>query len=93
MIETLFQEQRKWAVEKPIPPLMAIAKQAGFSEQSFNACLSDQKMLDALEAERERASKKFGVQSTPTLFVNGKLQRGGMSIDELAKVIDPLIKS
>jgi protein-disulfide isomerase len=93
MIETLFQEQRKWAVEKPIPPLMAIAKQAGFSEQSFNACLSDQKMLDALEAERERASKKFGVQSTPTLFVNGKMQRGGMSIDELAKVIDPLLKS
>jgi protein-disulfide isomerase len=93
MIETLFHEQRKWAVEKPIPPLMAIAKQAGFSEQSFNACLSDQKMLDALEAERDRASKKFGVKSTPTLFVNGQMQRGGMSMEELAKVIDPLIKS
>jgi protein-disulfide isomerase len=93
MIETLFQEQRKWSVEKPIPPLMAIARQAGFSEQSFNACLSDQKMLEALEAERERASKKFGVQSTPTLFVNGKLQRGGMTIEDLAKVIDPLLKS
>jgi protein-disulfide isomerase len=93
LIETLFHEQRKWAVEKPIPPLMAIAKQAGFSEQSFNTCLSDQKMLQALEAERERASKKFGVASTPTLFVNGKMQRGGMSIEELAKVIDPLLKS
>jgi protein-disulfide isomerase len=91
MIETLFHEQRKWAVEKPIPPLMAIARQAGFSEQSFNACLSDQKMLNALEAERDRAGKKFGVQSTPTLFINGRLQRGGMSIDELAKVIDPLL--
>jgi protein-disulfide isomerase len=93
MIETLFHEQRKWAVEKPIPPLLTLAKQAGFSEQRFNACLSDQKMLDALEAERDRASKKFGVQSTPTLFVNGKMQRGGMTIDELAKVIDPLLKS
>ena len=47
LIETLFQMQRTWAVDKPIPPLMAIAKQAGFSEQSFNACLSDQKMLEA----------------------------------------------
>jgi protein-disulfide isomerase len=91
MIETLFHQQRKWAVEKPIPPLLALAKQAGFSEKSFNDCLSDQKMLDALEAERDRASKKFGVQSTPTLFINGKMQRGGMSIDELAKVIDPLL--
>ena len=45
---------------------MAIAKQAGFTEQSFNACLSDQKMLDAMQAEQKRATDKFGVNSTPT---------------------------
>ena len=78
-------------MEKPIPPLMAIAKQAGFSEQSFNACLSDQKMLDAMQAEQKRATDKFGVNSTPTFFINGKKQVGGMSIEDLAKVIDPLL--
>ena len=91
LIETLFQEQRKWAVEKPIPQLMAIAKQAGMSEQTFNACLSDQKMLDAMQTEQKRASDKFGVNSTPTIFVNGQKQVGAASIDELAKVIDPLL--
>ena len=91
LIETLFQQQRKWAVEKPIPHLMAIAKQAGMSEQKFNACLSDQKMLDAMQAEQKRATEKFGVNSTPTLFVNGKKVVGGVSIDDLAKVIDPLV--
>jgi protein-disulfide isomerase len=93
LIETLFQRQRQWAVEKPIPPLLALAKQAGFTEQSFNACLSDQKMLDAIGAEQKRATDKFGVNSTPTLFVNGRLQRGGTSIEDLAKLIDPLLKS
>ena len=93
LIETLFHQQRQWAVEKPIPPLMALAKQAGFSEQKFNTCLSDQKMLDAMQVEQKRASEKFGVTSTPTLFVNGRIQKGGMSIDDLAKVIDPLLKS
>jgi len=93
LIETLFQMQRTWAVEKPIPPLLAIAKQAGFSEQSFNACLSDQKMLDAMQEEQKRATDKFKVNSTPTLFVNGKMQKGGVSIEELAKVIDPLLKA
>ena len=93
LIETLFHQQRQWAVEKPIPPLMALAKQAGFSEQKFNACLSDQKMLDAMQVEQKRASEKFGVTSTPTLFVNGRILKGGMSIDDLAKVIDPLLKS
>src|SRR5438445_6548827 len=82
LIETLFQMQRTWAVEKPIPPLMAIAKQAGFSEQSFNACLSDQKMLDAMQTEQKRATDKFGVNSTPTLFVNGKKVVGGVSIED-----------
>jgi protein-disulfide isomerase len=91
LIETLFQQQRQWAVEKPIPQLMALAKQAGMSEQKFNACLSDQKMLDAMQAEQKRATDKFGVNSTPTLFVNGKKQVGGVSIEDLAKVIDPLL--
>ena len=91
LIETLFQQQQQWAVEKPIPQLMAIAKQAGMSEQTFNACLSDQKMLDAMQAEQKRATDKFGVNSTPTLFINGKKQVGGVSIEDLAKVIDPLL--
>ena len=91
LIETLFQTQQQWAVEKPIPPLLAIAKQAGFSEQSFNACLSDQKMLDEIQAEQKRASEKFGVNSTPTLFINGKKEVGGVSIDDLAKIIDPML--
>jgi protein-disulfide isomerase len=91
MIETLFQLQRQWAVEKPIPPLMAIAKQAGFTEQSFNACISNKKMLDQIQAEQKRASEKFGVNSTPTIFVNGKKQNGAVSIEDLSKVIDPLL--
>jgi protein-disulfide isomerase len=91
LIETLFQQQRQWAVEKPIPKLLALAKQAGMSEQTFNACLSDQKMLDAMQAEQKRATDKFGVNSTPTVFVNGKKVVGGTSIEDLAKIIDPLL--
>jgi len=93
LIETLFQQQTKWAVEKPIPQLMAIAKQAGMSEQTFNACLSDQKMLDAMQAEQKRATDKFGVNSTPTLFVNGKRLPGALSIEELEKEFAPYLKS
>ena len=91
LIETLFQQQRQWAVEKPIPKLLALAKQAGMSEQTFNACLSDQKMLDAMQAEQKRATDKFGVSSTPTVFINGKKVVGGTSIEDLAKIIDPLL--
>jgi protein-disulfide isomerase len=92
LIDTLFRQQRQWAVEKPIPPLMAIAKQAGFTEESFNACLTNQKAWDAMENVRQRAVSQFKVESTPTFFINGTKVNGAVSIDEFAKVIDPYLK-
>jgi protein-disulfide isomerase len=92
MVDTLFREQRTWAVEKPVPPLMAIAKQAGLTEESFNACLTNQKAWDAMESVRQRAIKQFKVDSTPTFFVNGTRVAGAVSIEEFAKVIDPYLK-
>jgi len=93
LVETLFQQQSQWAVQKPIEPLLKIARQAGFTQQSFDACLKDQKMLEGIEWVRNRGNDKFGVNSTPTFFINGKVFRGAMSIDDMAKEIDPLVKS
>ncbi len=93
MIETLFQKQSTWAVQKPLEPLKALAKQAGFTDQSFEACLSNQKVLDGIEWVRNRAADKFKVDSTPTFFINGERHKGDMSIEEMAKLIDPYLKS
>jgi len=92
MVDTLFKQQQQWAVEKPLPPMLAIAKQAGFTEESFNACLADQKILDGIEKVRQRAIKQFKVESTPTFFVNGTKVTGAVSIEDMAKIIDPLLK-
>jgi protein-disulfide isomerase len=93
MIETLFSQQRTWAVQKPLPPLLAIAKQAGFTEKSFNECLANQKLLDDIEKTRERAANKFGVNSTPTFFINGERATGDLSLDDIEKKIQPYLKS
>src|SRR5262245_8827917 len=93
MIETLFHQQKTWAVQKPLPPLLAIAKQAGFTQQSFEQCLANQKLLEDIEKTREIASTKFGVNSTPTFFINGKKQSGALSLEDLEKQIQPYLKS
>jgi protein-disulfide isomerase len=92
MIEILFQQQKDWVVQRPLQPLMAIAKQAGLSEQAFNECLKNQQVLDGIEEVRQRAVK-FGVQSTPTFFINGKLFRGAVTMPEIEKEIAPYLKS
>ena len=91
MIDTMFAQQMTWAVEKPIPPLMAIAKQAGFTEKSFDECLANQKLLTGIEGVRQHAIKDFQVDSTPTFFINGKRTVGAVTIDDMAKIIDPLV--
>ncbi len=93
LIDVLFNSQNTWAVRQPIPPLIQIAKQAGFTQKSFEECLADQKLYSNIVAVRERANKEFKVESTPTLFVNGKMQRGAVSIEELDKLMQPYLKS
>jgi len=93
MIETLFAQQRDWVVEKPLQPMRAIAKQAGVSQEAFDACLEDHKLIEGIEKVRSQAADKFGVNSTPTFFVNGKRLPGSLSIEEMEKEFAPYLKS
>jgi protein-disulfide isomerase len=93
MIEMLFEQQDKWAIRQPLPPLLALAKQAGFTEQSFNTCLQDYKLLKQVEEIRDRGSKEYGVASTPTFFINGKKETGALTIEQFDKLLEPLLKS
>jgi protein-disulfide isomerase len=92
MVESLFSQQKDWVTQKPLQPMMAIAKQAGFTQETFDKCLANQQMLDGIEASRTRASQKLNVNSTPTFFINGKIFRGTLTVDELDKQLAPYLK-
>jgi protein-disulfide isomerase len=92
LVETLFEQQQKWAVKDPIPPLLAIAKQAGFTQQSFEACLNDTALFNKIQQVRDRATTKFKVDATPTFYINGEKFSGEISIDELDKRIQAYLK-
>lgn len=92
MIEALFAQQKDWVVQKPLEPLFAIARQAGFTQQSFDECLANQQILNGLEETRTRAAGKLNVNSTPTFFINGKIHRGGLTMEEFEKLAAPHLK-
>lgn len=93
MIETLYAKQADWAFVQgnPVPKLFDIAKQAGFTQESFDKCLTDQKLLDQITAARSRASETFGVSATPTFFVNGKRLMDVPTVENFDKMIDPIL--
>lgn len=93
LIDVLFDKQEQWAhVEQGTKAaLFDIAKQVGFTQDSFDKCLTDQKLLDQLTAVHTRAIEAFGVNATPTFFINGKRLQGAPVIEEFDKVLEPLL--
>jgi protein-disulfide isomerase len=92
MVDVLFKQQRAWAgAENARDALLQISKLAGFTQESFEACLTDQKLLEEIRAVRTRGADEFNVDSTPTFFINGKQYKGAMSIEEMSAVIDSML--
>jgi protein-disulfide isomerase len=92
MVDVLFKQQMQWAaVDNSKDALLQIARLAGFTQEKFEACLTDQKLLDDVRAVRDRGTKEFGVNSTPTFFINGGRYPGAMSIEEFSAILDPLV--
>lgn len=89
LMSALFSLQEQWAFvkESPLPKLLDIAKQAGFTEESFNKCLTDDKLLKTINGNFEHALRDFGVRATPTFFVNGKRMQGAPTIEAFDKAI------
>jgi protein-disulfide isomerase len=89
MIDVLFKQQSVWArAEDPRPPLLQIAKLAGFTQESFEECLKNQELLDNVNSTRKKAAEVYGVSGTPSFFINGEKYSGAISVEGLSEAID-----
>ncbi|KZM51717.1 DSBA oxidoreductase [Labrenzia sp. OB1] len=89
VVDIMFEQQRSWAFsDNPYQSLLDFSKQIGFTQESFEECLTNQGMLDAVNAVKDRGAGEFGVNSTPTFFINGERHTGALSIDEMGKIIE-----
>lgn len=92
MIDVLFKQQAQWAqADDPRPPLLQIAKLAGFTQETFEACLKNQKVLDSVNSVKTKAENQYGVNATPYFFINGKKHNGDYSVEAMSAAIDKLL--
>lgn len=93
MLSLFFEQQTTWVrTDNPVDALSKLTRQVGFTQESFKACLTNQKLLDDISAMRERAADKFRVDGTPAFFVNGRAQKGLSTKEELDKALAPFLK-
>nr|WP_155194121.1 DsbA family protein [Roseibium denhamense] len=89
VVDIMFEEQRSWAfTDNPYQSLLDFSKQIGFTQESFEECLTDQGLLDAVNAVKDRGANEFGVSSTPTFFINGERHPGALSIEQMGEIIE-----
>lgn len=94
LVSVFFKLQRQWAgSDKPLEEILAIARQAGFTQESFEACLKDQKIYDGLNVVKKRGAEVHGVDATPTFFINGEKKSGDMPFEDLAKLVEAKLKN
>jgi protein-disulfide isomerase len=93
VVELLFQTQKSWAfVQNPLEALTSTLKLTGMSQTAFEACLNDQGLFNKVDAERQSGQTKFGVNSTPTFFINGDRHPGEIPPGDLDGVLAPYLK-
>ena len=92
VVSTYFKTQNTWGMsDKPRDALFEVAKQLGFTQESFDAALTNQELFNGMESLRDQAINEFGLAGTPTFYINGKTVSGEKSLAELAAEIDPLL--
>lgn len=80
MVGALFETQETWAVEDGTEKLLQIAKQAGFTKEKFDQCIGDKALFEKIVETRTRGHETFGIESTPTFFINGKRLTGDQTV-------------
>jgi len=92
VLDIMFRGQLQWAVaQDPVAELSKSLRIAGLGDSEIKACLANDAVAKAVVADF-KGGETLGVNSTPTLFINGSMYRGSRSIEDLDREIGKLVK-
>jgi protein-disulfide isomerase len=92
VIDMIFETQPKWATASdPIADLSKSLRIAGMGENEVKACLANDAVANGVVADY-RGGETLGVNSTPTLFINGQEFKGARSVEEMDATFAKLAK-
>ena len=94
ILHFLFKNQKKWAkgdsVEEVNSNLINLLKDNKV-DLNFNQCINDKSIEDHILEDRIEAMKKFDINATPTLIINGKKFDKSLNYKNIKKALEKLI--
>lgn len=88
LLALIMEQQEKWMQsQNPLVELKKLAKLAGLGEDKVDDCLKRQDLANAINERAKDGHEKLGIESTPSLIINGKVIPGAISYDQLDKAL------
>ena len=92
VLDMIFRGQGNWAVaQDPIAELSKSLRIAGMGDNEVKACLANDAVATGVINDY-RGGETLGVNSTPTIFVNGEQFKGARSMEEFDALFTKLSK-
>lgn len=92
VLDLLYRTKETWGhAQNPADALLQTVRQAGFTQDSFETCLRNDKLFQDVRSVADRAAREFGVNSTPTFFINGERRTGALTLQEFEKILEPML--
>ena len=95
LLDEIYAKQEEWASGNDInninSKLSKIAKKYDLNDDKIKNCLVNENLEDQILEIRINASKKYSIQSTPTIFINEKKYNGNHNYNLFKKEIEKLL--
>ena len=91
-MEEIYKKQKFWAVGSDINRINDLIKKVGLDfglkESKMDECLKDNEVQDEILNQRIEATKKYKIESTPTVLINEKKYSGEINYKSFKKIIE-----
>ena len=95
LLDEIYAKQEKWAsgndINKINSKLSKIAKKYDLNDDRIKNCLVNENLENEILEIRINGSKKYSIQSTPTIFINEKKYNGKHDYNLFKKEIEKLL--
>ena len=92
LLGKIYEKQRLWAsgsdINKINDSIKKIGLETNLNNEQMDKCLKNDKSQDEILNLRIEAQKKYKIEATPTIFINGKKYSGKIEYKQFKKAIE-----
>lgn len=88
-LELLYKRQPAWTTaQDPMAALRRLAALGGMDDAAVDSCLANEQRQRAVIEERVEGAEAFGINSTPSFVINGRLHKEEANFETLKSAIE-----